>query len=57
MHSHLVPVKVCIERRARQRVKLNSLPLYKLGLESLDAQSVQGWRTVQQHWMSFKHIL
>ena len=57
MHSHLVTIKVSIERRTCQRVQLYSLTLNHLGLESLNTQTVQSRRTVQQDRVSLHHIL
>ena len=56
MHSHLVTVEVGIERRTSQRMQLDSLTFYHLGLESLDTQAVQCRSTVQQHRVSFHHV-
>ncbi len=47
--GHLVTVEVRVERGADERVQLDGLALDQLGLERLDAQTVQGGRTVQQH--------
>ena len=49
VHRHLVAVKVGIERRADQRMQLDCATLNQLWLESLDAQTVQRRRPVQQH--------
>ena len=49
MHGHLVAVEVGVERRADQRVDLDGAALDQHDLEGLDAQAVQGRRTVQQH--------
>ena len=49
MHGHLVTVEVRVERGADERVDLDGLALDQLGLEGLDAEAVQGGRTVQQH--------
>ena len=49
MHGHLVTVEVRVERGAHERVDLDGLALDQLRLERLDAQAVQGRRTVQQH--------
>ena len=60
MDSHLVAVEVGVERRTDERVKLDGLALDQLRLESLDAETVQRWRTVQQHRVLgddlFEHI-
>ena len=57
VHGHLVAVKVGVECCARQRVKLQRLAFDQLGLECLDAQTVQRWCTVEQHRVSFHDIL
>ena len=49
VHSHLVAVEVRVERGADERVQVDGLALDQLRLERLDAQTVQGGRTVQQH--------
>ena len=49
VHRHLVAVKVGIERRADQRVQLDSAPFDQHRLERLDAQPMQGGRPVQHH--------
>ena len=51
MHGHLVAVEVGVERGADQRVKLDRLALDQHRLESLDAQTMQRRRAVQQHGM------
>ena len=57
MNSHLVTVEVGVERSTSQRVQLNSFTLDKLGLESLDTQTVQCRSTVEQYRMAFHHVL
>lgn len=47
--GHLVTVEVRVERGADERVDLDGLALDELRLEGLDAEAVQGGRTVQQH--------
>ena len=49
VHGHLVTVEVGVERRADERVDLDSLALDELRLERLDAQTVQRRRAVEQH--------
>ena len=60
VHGHLVTVEVGVERRADERVQLDRLALDELRLERLDAQTVQGGRTVQQHGVLgddlFQHV-
>ena len=46
---HLVAVEVGVEGATNQRVKLDCLAFNKLRLERLDAETVQGRCTVQQH--------
>ena len=57
VYSHLVSVKVCVERGTSQRVQLDGLALDKLRLECLDTESVQGRSTVQKNRMAFHHVL
>ena len=49
VNRHLVAVEVSVERRAHERMQLNSLTLNQLRLERLNTQTVQGRCTVQQH--------
>ena len=60
MDSHLVAVKVRIERSTYQRVQTNGATLYQLWLKRLNTQTVQGRRTVQHDWVSlddiFQHV-
>ena len=49
MHSHLVTIEVCVERRADERVQLDSLAFDQYGLERLDAQAMQRRRAVQEN--------
>src|SRR5690606_25675279 len=46
--GHLVAVEVRVERGAHERVQVDGLALDELRLERLDAQTVQGGRTVEQ---------
>ncbi|OIQ76801.1 hypothetical protein GALL_415130 [mine drainage metagenome] len=55
--GHLVAVKVGVERGANQRMQLDGLAFDQCRLERLDAQSVQGRRTVEQHRMLADHVL
>jgi hypothetical protein len=57
VHRHLVTVEVGVERLADQWVQLDRLALDQLGLESLDTQTVQGRRPVQQHRVLGDHFL
>jgi hypothetical protein len=49
VHGHLVTVEVRVERGADERVDSDGLSFDEHRLESLDAESVKGRRTVQQH--------
>ncbi|MNQ60106.1 hypothetical protein D3C85_743750 [compost metagenome] len=51
MHGHLVTVEVGVVRSTDQRVQLDRLAFDEHRLERLDAQTVQGRRTVEQHGM------
>src|ERR1700752_2237315 len=48
MHGHLVAVEIGVERRANQRMKLDRLAFNELWLKRLNAQTVEGWRPVQE---------
>lgn len=56
MDSHLVAVEVGVEGRTYQRMQLDGLAFDQHRLERLDAQTVQGRRTVQQHRMLANHF-
>src|SRR5688572_15569213 len=56
VHCHLVTVEIGVERRSYQGVQLDGLSFYQLGLEGLDGQTVQRWRTVEQHRVPFQYI-
>src|SRR5690606_6150093 len=56
MHSHLVTVKVGVERGTHQRVQLDGLTFYQRRLESLDTQTVQCRRTVKEYRMTFQYV-
>ena len=51
MNGHLVAVKIGIESRADQWVKLYGLTFHKHWLEGLDAKTVQRRRAVEHHWV------
>ena len=57
MHCHLVPIEVCIECGADQRVYPDGLALHQDGLESLNAEPVQRRCAVQQHGMISDDLL
>ena len=48
MHGHLVTVKISVERGTYQWMQLDGLALDKDRLKSLDAQPMQGRRSVEQ---------
>ena len=52
VHRHLVAVKVGVERGTNQRMQLDGAALYEHRLKCLDAESVQGWRTVEHDGMT-----
>ena len=52
VHRHLVAVEVGVVRGTNQRMELQRSALDEDGLKRLDAQSVQGRRTVQEDGMS-----
>ena len=47
MNSHLVTVEVGVECRTNEGVQLNGLSFNQGRLKSLNAQTVQCWRTVK----------
>ena len=49
MYRHLVAIEIGIERSAHQRMKLDRFAFDQYWLERLNAQTVQGRRTVQHH--------
>ncbi|OIQ76048.1 hypothetical protein GALL_422760 [mine drainage metagenome] len=53
MNRHLVTVKVGIESRTNQRMQLNGFALDQDRLKGLNAQAVQGWRTVEHDRVLF----
>ena len=57
VNSHLVTVKVGIERSTCQWMQLDSLTFNHVWLECLDTQTVQCRRTVQQYRMTFHYML
>src|SRR6185437_7786972 len=56
VNSHLVAVEVGVECRTDQRMQLDRLAFDQLRLERLDAETMQGRRTVQQHRMLADHL-
>ncbi len=57
MHCHLVSVKVGIERRAHEWMKLYGFSFHQCRLECLNAETVQGRRTVQHDRMLLDDLL
>jgi len=57
VNSHLVTVKVCVECRADQRMKLNSLAFNEDRLKRLNTQTVQGRSAVQQDRVLADHLV
>ena len=56
VHSHLVTVEVGVEGRANKRMQLDGLAFNELRLKSLNAEAVQGRRTVEHHGMLVNHF-
>ena len=56
VNSHLVTIEVGIERSTSQRVQLDSFTFNHVRLESLNTQTVQSRRTVQQYRMTFHYM-
>src|SRR6266480_5300787 len=57
MHRHLVAVEVRIIGSANQRMNSNGFALDQLRFKSLDGQSVQSRRTIEEHRMTFGHFI
>ena len=55
--GHLVTVEVGVECRTCERVELDCLAFDELGLECLYTEAVQSRGTVEQHRVSFHHML
>ena len=49
MHRHLITIEIGIKSRADQGVNLNRLALDQQRLKSLNAQTMQGRRAIQEH--------
>ena len=49
VHGHLVAVEIRVERRTHQRVDTDRLSLHQHGLKGLNAEPVQGGRTIQKN--------
>ena len=56
MHGHLVTVEVSVVRGADEGMQTDGLAFNELGFESLDAQTVQGRSTVEQHGVFAHHF-
>ena len=56
VYRHLVAVEVGVERRTDERVDADCGTLDEHRHECLDAESVQGWRTIEQHWVILNHV-
>src|SRR5574344_1509199 len=57
MDSHLVTVKVGVERSTCKRVQLNSFSFNQFRLECLNTKSVQSRGTVKQNRMALHYVL
>ena len=57
MNRHLVTIKVSVERGTDQRVQLDCFAFDQDRFERLNAQAVQGWRTVQQDRVFADHLV
>src|SRR5215475_1986763 len=53
MDRHLIAVKVRIVSRANQRMDANGFALDQLRFKSLNGQSVQSGRAIEQDWVTF----
>jgi hypothetical protein len=57
VHSHLVAVKVGVERGTDQRVKLDGLAFNEHRFKRLNAQAVKRRRTVEHHRVLADHLI
>ena len=57
MHGHLVAVEVCVISGADERMDANCFAFDQLRLKSLDRQSVQSRRAIEQHRMAFRDFV
>ena len=56
MHGHLISVKVGVESGTHQGMNFDGLSFNQHRLEGLYAESMQGWRTIQQHGVLFNNV-
>ncbi|AKA27550.1 hypothetical protein PCL1606_61070 (plasmid) [Pseudomonas chlororaphis] len=56
VHGHLVAVEVGVVRGTDQRVQLDSLAFDQYRFERLNAQTVKGRCTVEEHWVFADHF-
>ena len=56
MDGHLVTVEVSVEAFANQWVQVDGVAFDQGGFEGLNSHPVQGWSTVQQHWVIGDHL-
>ena len=56
VHSHLVAVKIGVERGANQRMDTDGLALNKHRLKSLNAETVKGGSAIEHHGMLANHV-
>ena len=57
MHCHLVPVEVRIVSCANQGVNANGFAFDQLRFKSLNGQSMQSGRAIEQHRVTFGHFI
>src|SRR6266853_4596793 len=57
MHRHLVSVEVRVVSGANERMNANGFALNQLGFKSLNRQSMQSGRSIQQHRMTLGYFL
>jgi hypothetical protein len=56
MDSHLVPIKICIERRTDEGMKLDRLSFNQNRLKSLDSEAMKGGSPVEKDGMLLDHL-
>ena len=57
MHRHLVSVEVRVVSGANERMNADGFALNQLGFKSLNRQSMQSGRAIQQHRMTLGYFL
>ena len=56
MNGHLVSIKVGVESRTHQRVKLDGFAFNQTGVKGLDREFVERRRPVEHDWIAVNHF-